>query len=439
MNTLGVALDRLAIDLANSDGYLAAVPKAVVVHAGARDAYQVALALQETGQLQALVTDLYWPADRKWARQAADLLPKSLQELLRRRQTHMLSSSLVVNRWTSGLQCLLLEKLPYLPFSFRRRSIRALDAKLGHTAGMHALATQTGLVSYSYCGYDAMQTFGKPAMLFQAHPHPATMRRILRAELEAHPDCAESLNQEWELSLPKKDYEHLVEETRLASHFMVASSFTRASLVEQGIQPDKITVIPYGVDLDRFHPCVTPKRTTGPLRLLFVGRINQRKGIKYLLEALRDFRPEEVHLTVCGRVVDGLDLFNNVGSQVEIRSSVSDTELVKAYLDAELFVFPSVAEGFGQVLLEAMASGLPILSTNHTAAPDLIEDGVEGFIVEPRRPDALAERITWAIKHREEVSEMGRKARLRAEDFDWCRFRKQVAKAVAAHLAIHST
>ena len=70
-----------------------------------------------------------------------------------------------------------------------------------------------------------------------------------------------------------------------------------------------------------------------------------------------------------------------------IRPSVSASELVEAYQDADLFVFPSIAEGFGQVLLEALACGLPILTTTHTAAPDIIRDGEHGFIIEPRRPD----------------------------------------------------
>ena len=142
-----------------------------------------------------------------------------------------------------------------------------------------------------------------------------------------------------------------------------------------------------------------------------------------------------MHLTVCGRVVDGLELFRSFAGQVEVRPSVSSAELVAAYRSADIFVFPSVAEGFGQVLLEALACGLPILSTTHTAAPDLIEDGVQGFIVEPRRPDLIADRIDWALHHRTEVAEMGSRARLCAEQFSWQRFRAGVVQAVEAFAA----
>ncbi len=410
--------------------------KAVVVHAGARDSYQLALALEEGGMLDVLVTDLFWPKDRGWARRVQALLPAGMRELTLRRSVAGLPSQMVRLCFLSGFRCLLLDKLPWIPFAIRRKSIRAMDTALGLTAARRAQSVGAGLVSYSYCGYDALKAYAEPAVLFQAHPHPATMRRILREELVAHPDCAESLNQEWELALPEQDYEHLVRETRMAVHYLVASSFTRASLVEHGTPAEEITVIPYGVDLEHFHPSTNPveRSTTQPLRLLFVGRINQRKGIKYLLEALQLMSAQDVHLTVCGRVVDDLSLFRPFQDRVDIRPSVSAAELVSAYQDADLFVFPSVAEGFGQVLLEALACGLPILSTTHTAAPDLIVDGEQGFIVEPRRTDLLVDRIAWAVNHRIELDAMRRRARARAELFTWERFRSKAADAVRGYL-----
>ena len=317
---------------------------------------------------------------------------------------------------------------------------RVADASLGRTAGQLARKRGAGLLSYSYYGYDAFSHYPGPGMLFQLHPHPASMRRILSTELAEHPDCAESLRREWELCLPEEDFQHLVAETRMASRFLVASSFTRETLIENGASPEAITVHPYGVDCTRFFPgdASNGSRSSEKLHLLFVGRINQRKGIKYLLEALRLLGNPKVHLTVCGRVVDGLELFRPFVDQVEVRPSVSEEELRAAYQAADLFVFPSVAEGFGQVLLESLASGLPILSTTSTAAPDLIEDGREGFIVPPRRPDLLAERIDWAFHHRSEVREMRAAARRKAETFTWERFRRSVSAAVGSYLGKES-
>ena len=409
--------------------------RVVVVHRGARDAYQVAGALARAGLLERLVTDLYWPEDRSWAARLATVFPGSLQRMLRTRNHSDVPGSLVCQKPASGLTSFLLEKVKSLPFSLRRRAIRSTDATLGRTAGKLAARTGSALLSYSYYGYHAFESYGQAGTLFQLHPHPVSVRRILEQELAAHPDCAVSLQKEWELSLPQDDFDRLVAESARAKQFLVASSFTRQTLIENGAAPASIRVIPYGVDLDRFHPSGELPGGSGPLRLLFVGTINQRKGIKYLLEALRLVGSAQVELTVCGRVVDDLSLFRPFGSQVRVRPAVSFSDLTAAYQNADLFVFPSVAEGFAQVLLEALASGLPILSTTHTAAPDLIEEGREGFVVEPRRADLVAERIEWALRNRAALREMKFAARQRAEQFTWQRFQDGIVESVRYFLA----
>jgi glycosyltransferase involved in cell wall biosynthesis len=409
--------------------------KAVVVHSGARDAYQVARALDEAGRLECLVTDLYWPADRPWTAHLLRLLPEPFRTQLQQRSEPALCSPHVRPLTGRGLLTLLLDKLPKVPFAWRRGMMRHNDAALGQYAGRRAMHTGATLLSYSYYGYHAFAQTTYPGILFQLHPHPASMRRILKAELAAHPECSQSLSKEWELSLPEEDFNRLVEEPRMAAHILVASSFTRDTLVEHGTPSHAITVIPYGVDCARFSPSPEPRRTGATLRLLFVGRINQRKGIRYLLEALQLLGRPDVHLVVCGRVVDDLEIFKPFASQVEIRPDVNQSELLAAYREADLFVFPSVAEGFGQVLLESLACGLPVLSTTHTAAPDLIEDMVQGWIVAPARPDLLAERIAWACIHRRELEQMRAAARARAEEFTWQRFRRGVVASFERFLA----
>ncbi len=411
--------------------------KAVVVHAGARDAYQVALALQETGLLEALVTDLFWPDKFPLADRLLLRLSPRFHKLLQQRSKAGLPRNRVHLCMRAGLRTLLLDKLPGTPFDQRRQATRDADAVMGSTAGRIARQARAGLLSYSYTGFEAIREYGHPSMLFQVHPHPATVRRLLLTELESHPECAASLQQEWELALPEEDYRRLVAETTMASHYLAASSFTRQSLVEHGVAAASIAVVPYGVDLEHYRPLERSSRRTdaAPLELLFVGRINQRKGLTYLLDALRLLNTAQLRLTICGRVVDDLSLFKPFEAQVQIRPSVSAEELVRAYQSADLFVFPSVAEGFGQVLLESLASGLPILSTTHTAAPDLIDESVQGFVVEPRRADLLAERLEWALTHRKALSDMGEAARLRAQQFTWQRFRASVADAVKAYLA----
>ena len=197
---------------------------------------------------------------------------------------------------------------------------------------------------------------------------------------------------------------------------------------------EQVHVAPYGVDLERFFPADRAPSENGRLKVLFVGTVNQRKGIKYLLEAIRALNTREIELVIRGRAVDDLSLVRRLAPDANVRLSVSHEELRAAYQSSHLFVFPSVGEGFGHVLLEALASGLPVLSTTHTAAPDLVTPGVDGFVIEPRRMDAIAERLEWALSHRRQLARMRASARDTASRFTWARFREQIRAIVAGAL-----
>ena len=357
--------------------------KAVVVHRGARDAYQVARALSDAGMLEKLVTDLAWNSASPLNR----ILPARVRGVLACREAAVPPEQ-VRTTTASGLLSLGMEKAP-VPFPWKQSAMRWSDRVLGQQAGSLATRRDAALLSYSYYAHSAFTSYrgGQPRILFQAHPHPASVRAILQKELEKHPECAESLLKEWELSLGEDDFQRLIAETTMAQRWITASSFTRDTLIENGIDGSAVHVAPYGVDLQRFRPATPTFRHTrvGRLRLLFVGTINQRKGIRYLLDALSSLDTDQVELRICGRAVDDLRLIRKVVGRVRVTPNVSPAELVEAYQQADLFVFPSVAEGFGQVILEALACGLPVLSTTRTAAWDLVREGRDGFVVKPGR------------------------------------------------------
>jgi glycosyltransferase involved in cell wall biosynthesis len=404
----------------------------VVVHRGARDHYQLARALSESGSLETLVTDLYWPGGTWWARVAGHLLPSSARRKLAARTEPALDDRRVRTCGLSGVISHAASRLSTLPFALQRRLVRWTDHALGREAQRVAARHGAAIVSYSYYAYSAFLNAPAhlPRILFQVHPHPTSVRTILRRELEAHPECQTSLQKEWELALPDVDYDHLVQETLSAQSWIAASSFTKATLVEHGIPAAKVSVVPYGVDLDWFTPARGPRPRTGPLRVLFVGTINQRKGIRYLVDAVERLNTSQVQLVVCGRVVDDLSVLRSSRVAIEIRANVSAEELREQYRAADVFVLPSLAEGFGHVLLEALACGTPVITTTHSAGPDLIRDGLEGIVIRPADSAALVAPLQWCLDSRGELRAMRPLARERAETFTWAAFRSRVATVV---------
>jgi glycosyltransferase involved in cell wall biosynthesis len=404
--------------------------RAVVAHRGARDLYQTARALHEAGRLEALVTDLYWPADRPWAAAIERVLPQKAVRLLRARTETALPGKQTRSCVMSGLCSVAATRFKSTPFDWQRAALRWSDDALGRRAGQIARERGAALLAYSYYGYSAFSECGSavPKILFQLHPHPVSVRRILRSELERHPDCASNLQREWELALPEEDFARLAAEPIMAGHWIAASSFTKETLVENGIDPKRVHIVPYGVRPERFQS--RAGGAEGRLKLLFVGNLTQRKGIRYLLEALRLLDTRQVEATVYGWAGHDMSLFHGFEDAVNLRLSASQAELAQAYASSDLFVFPSLAEGFGHVLLEAMAAGLPVAATNRTAAPDLIEHGDQGFVFQPESATAIAEAVEWALRHRSRLRDMGAAARERARQFTWERFRGGIASVV---------
>jgi glycosyltransferase involved in cell wall biosynthesis len=215
---------------------------------------------------------------------------------------------------------------------------------------------------------------------------------------------------------------------------MAASSFTARTLAENGVPRDRIHVVPYGVDPTDFPARQTPLPKNQPLRLVWIGNLVQRKGLTYLLDAVGRFSARDVELVICTHnPVDGGVVRRRNLPNVKLLVGIPNPALVKQLHAADLFVLPALLEGFAAVILEAMSCGVPVLTTPNTCGPDLLEQGVTGFIVPIRSTDAIAERIEWALSNRERLFEMGQAAARSARAMSWQRFRTGI---VAAYRAI---
>ena len=259
-----------------------------------------------------------------------------------------------------------------------------------------------------------------------------TSRNIQREEAKRFPELAPALQAVHESTWK---IERKEQEIQLADHIFVPSSLVQRSLVEAGVKSEKISVIPYGAPIDYFHPSPKPDQR---FRVLFVGRVGPRKGVHYLLQAWQELQLPEAELLLVGinEFPEGWltryrDTFRHV-------PSVPHASLNTYYSSATVFVFPSLVEGFGLVLLEAMACGIPVITTPNTAGPDIITDGVEGFIVPIRDVEALKEKIEWCYRHPQESAEMGRAARQKAEQLTWDLYRQRLSSRVQTLLDVQT-
>jgi glycosyltransferase involved in cell wall biosynthesis len=209
--------------------------------------------------------------------------------------------------------------------------------------------------------------------------------------------------------------ERVEEEYQLAGMIRVSSEWAKNSLITGGVAAKKIRVFQQPVDLLRFIPFGHRKESNGPLRVCFVGSLDFRKGFLYLLRAVKLLGSDHINLEVvgatgnrhCARLLSderkGVNLYCAPGNPVP------------AYHRAELFVFPTLEDGFGFAVAEAMACGLPVIVTNNCGAAEWVKSGRTGWIVPSGKVEPLAQALEEALHHRQELQSMGQLARADVE------------------------
>lgn len=194
------------------------------------------------------------------------------------------------------------------------------------------------------------------------------------------------------------------------------SNAVRESFVTAGIAAEKLVVVPHGVQLDtqpQEEAAIRETSDSAPFQVLYVGQLHFRKGLRYLAEAVTGLQDIQCRFVGPDFGLSGLNRVQ-LDSCIERVGALKGPDLIEAYRQADVFVLPSVEEGFGLVVLEAMQAGCPVILSSAVGAKDFVTDGVEGWIVPPRDSNAIRERIDWMRAHPEERKQMGAAAARKA-------------------------
>lgn len=282
-----------------------------------------------------------------------------------------------------------------------------------------------GYESASLYTFRRAQELGIPRVMYQPIACAEKARTLLEEEKELFPSLSDTLRYNW---FPDEEIERRRQERQLADAIMCASSFTKQSLIEVGVSPDKIFVEPYGVNQTVFSPSVNK---FPEFSVVWAGSYTQTKGIGYLLEALAREPVPGIQLVISGHA-HGIDALGAYEKRIRIHrlGFVNREELGRVMARCHAHVFPTLIEGFGRNIIEAMASGLPVITTTNCAGPDLIEDGVTGFIIPIRDVDAICEKLVWIREHPEAAIEMGRQAHERVSSLTQPDYRRRFAERI---------
>lgn len=401
--------------------------KIVSAAAGRRDGYQVPIALAEAGLLACHVTDAYAP-DRlvPLLKRLGPIGQKILLRYSINLPSHLVhpSSRLALRKFASTLVASL---RPICASDQDSISLSALNQARQHQASLLLYA------GYAYKAFTAESRSARRRGLIQYHPHIRDSAAILRADAERHSFMRSALE---ELSRDEQDATNLPE-LEVADLVICNSSFTAATCGSLGIAANKLLVIPYGID--PLPPLAAPSSQpfagdSSLCRFLFVGSGIQRKGLHHLLLAWKQAGLNQSQLTIVSRWIDPeIRSAIDPGEGVHWLNLVSYPQLDQLYQETDVFVMPSLVEGFGYVYLEAMARGCFCIGTANTGLPD---------VATPESAAVIAagdlEQLVAALQMTEQRSRQG--------DFDraaiaaagvarnWCNFRADVVAAVQSHL-----
>ncbi|MGQ4274884.1 glycosyltransferase family 4 protein [Terrihabitans sp. B22-R8] len=397
----------------------------ITAAAGSRDLYQIPLALQEAGLLERHVTDFYTPDAVLSA--FGTFVPK-----LERRHRSGLPSSAVMSTPAAILRQLRHRRLPLHTFD----QLARIDNDIADRVIGLARHSDADLFLYSGAGYHAFRALpDKRRILFQFHPHPRASRQLLAEDVERHPEVTHSFAYELDSQPLERLPTEIVEEWPLASEIICASAFTKHSLTAAGCDPSLIKVVPYGSNpIPGGAARVLEHSRSNRLacHFLFVGQGVQRKGLHHLLKAWMKAGLTDCLLTVVtSRLDPGIRPLTDQANVV-MRSGLSGEQLSDAMMSADVFVMPSLVEGFGLVYLEALSAGLHCIGTWNTGLPDLEPSAEAATIIEAGAEDAL---LAALIQSRDRVAQSGYdrdSIRRFALEHDWPGFREKIRFALGA-------
>lgn len=252
------------------------------------------------------------------------------------------------------------------------------------------------------------------------------MHRLLERERCAHPKWAMTLGgfNDSPEKLARKEHE-----LALADRIFVASSFTKSTLEEYPGKLAPIEVIPYG------FPPINKRRRYSPIegrkiKLLYVGALSQRKGIATLFEAI-DGLDEWVEMTIIGSGdIDSCPTLKEALSRVRHIPTLPHHKVLEQMTDHDALLFPTLFEGFGLVVTEAMSQGTPVITTTRGCGADIITHGVDGWIVEAGSSQSLRSQIEELIASPSRLTEAGKAAISTAAKRPWWRYEEEIAAAV---------
>ena len=406
--------------------------KVVVAQKGAREHFLAARALHRRGSLACLLVD--WYAPKGWL---GKLVGFAAQHLGARGRAAMaakaedIPDNLVKVNWLNGL----MGKWRQRSGRFRASSQeRALVADIAFTKAVSCtrLPHHNVFFGYSYMSLEMLEIEKRKdvlTILDQIDPGPVEFR-LVAEEMAKYPELAGP-----PAPYPSAYYDRLKQEWNLADVIVVNSEWSRDALISEGVPAEKIDILPLSYEgdpsCDEGISKASDQNSGKALRGLWLGQVNVRKGIHYLIEAARMLEGHDIHFDIVGPIGIAREIVDSAPSNMTFCGSVSRDLAADYYRQADVFVLPTLSDGFAITQLEAMACGLPVITTPHCGK--VVTEGKTGFIVPARDAKSLAEAVMRFCQDRALAFRMSDECRASVKKFSIDAYGERLMEIINSH------
>ncbi len=402
-------------------------PKIILAHSGKQHSYLTALSLLELGFLERYYTSAYIKSLR-----LQNFINNHHINYLQKRFINGLSGSKVVSNWRFEVKEILMRKI-YGKSRGVQNAVYKRDENFDNYL-YKKIRQKEYDIFWGFQGscLETLKTVNQSercSIVELATAHVTEAKKILGEEQLLHPEWADSIDN---LVFPAEYEKRLQEEPHTAKYVFAASEFTRQSLINDGINPEKIKILPLCFNTAAIPPCEEFKNIENrPLKVLYCGTVTQRKGIKYLLDTFRKIPKSTAELNIIGGIQGSGKAFDTYKDVYTYHGAIPQNVLFERYQEFDILALPTVFEGFGLVIPEAMAAGLPVITTQNSFGYEIIRHHQNGSIIPIRDTDALIKEILYfASLNNYSFNKMRMAAKNSAEGYTREQFRQRIKNII---------
>lgn len=409
--------------------------KVLIAHPAQQHSFRTAVALKNSGNLFKYITTVYDKENSITSFAKKFLKGDNLKRANTRKSEELCDNDVIQYCEFSALLLLLLQRIDKSKVLYNILD-NIIVYRFNKKVAKYAIKNDVDIIiMYDTLCYKSFEIIKKKnpsikRVIDMSAPNFVYMDKIFREDISKNGKYSNILNKEIESSRYKKILKNSLKEIKLANYFLVASSFSKISLEYSGIKKDTIFKCAYGIDTNLYKYKNRDIKESKKINCIFIGNVTQKKGVFYFFNAISKLDKSKFSFKIIGAYDSSSEYYKDFKDICDFTGHITKDKLIKVCQEADVIVFPSLADGFGLSVLESLSCGVPAICSRNAGVSDLIVDGYNGFIIPYGDEKSIYDKLIWISENREDLKIMSKNARETAINQTWNNYNNNIKNAI---------